>query len=588
MTAIIQSIYQYITLKTTSTSNICSNCPVTISPSEIPLLRESQNQDFQEVLDAFYKAPLPHPDDITVTNLSGQEALWISLSELEQQRVLEKNKRGVTCSVILPYEGPAFCEESIPRWTHGCMHASRVAVEVEILANLYQKYDPSIRISEEELLLAQYLAVFHDSARQAEGVDLWDDDSAENARPYLLTKGFSQEATEKAIQLLKDKDSSDPNRNIISKLIHDADCLDIMRVYGLKKFKQEKLEIHKQFNSNPSFLKKLKDLKNEIYKWIKRTEDSLFKLNLEKYSNTYFKQVRSTLGVTVNKIQMFPNLLKFISHPIDKCLKRDKAFVLRKDEQTASSPILKSVKQGVNESYIKVDNDFNVIFYKKSHYLSCLAEEAASRITSMITANLVPVATAEQKEKPSYVEQEYKEIHKGIFSSKSFVNNQVNFDLMSIKQIEQLFTHMLADKVVSNYDAHSGQFRIDIQGNVVSYDKGQSFRFFGENATKYFGREEPDSFDPKFQWPPLNNDTPVYPAFCQYLKLNPSVLQNIIDSETVQNAFNTIKSITKEDFKKDLEKYAIIASKDDPEAFYSKVYQRAQDLEESVKGYFNL
>lgn len=146
-------------------------------------------------------------------------------------------------------------QNGLARFYHGIQHVSRACMYVPILANLYRKfsYQPALDLDEKSLKLIQIAVLFHDSAREGEEEDLWDHESATFLYFYLIkilkvpmhdaqflaeamaNKDWSPE--KKYYQLLHEhdqiswfkKDIHTKAKTIFHKLIHDADCLDIIR-----------------------------------------------------------------------------------------------------------------------------------------------------------------------------------------------------------------------------------------------------------------------------------------------------------------------------------------------------------------------
>lgn len=140
---------------------------------------------------------------------------------------------------------------------HGVFHVGRTAVLAPILVNLrhYFKDKEVKKITKEDLKLIQIGLLFHDSGREGEEKDLWDLDSATNYYYYLtITLGIKKDRTKKFAEALANKDyktkhnnnvyyklkiknnkvkwtytKSNQRKNIISKIIHDCDCLEIAR-----------------------------------------------------------------------------------------------------------------------------------------------------------------------------------------------------------------------------------------------------------------------------------------------------------------------------------------------------------------------
>ncbi|STY31721.1 Uncharacterised protein [Legionella wadsworthii] len=153
-------------------------------------------------------------------------------------------------------------EEGLARIHHGIQHVSRAAAYIPVLANLYQRHDEKtfalLGATDEErkenMKLLQLAVLFHDSAREGEDKDLWDADSAvlfyyylteTLGVPHLKAKLFAEAIVNK--DLLKegyqeleidsegnlywrlDTSPEKKQKNIFQKLVHDADCLDILR-----------------------------------------------------------------------------------------------------------------------------------------------------------------------------------------------------------------------------------------------------------------------------------------------------------------------------------------------------------------------
>lgn len=574
-----------------------------------PLSTKNFSQHAQLVLEQFYKKPLPSEDKVTVPNLKGEMVVWKNLSPQEQKEILEANKKGATSSLFLHYEGPSHCKEIIPRWSHGCMHVSRAAVEVSLIAQIYKKYDPSFKLSEEDILLAQYLTIFHDSARQAEGVDVWDERSADNARVYLTAMGFDEEKINQAIKDLKSKDGDPSTRNPIAKLIHDADCLDIMRIYGKISFKDKYLDMFNDLKNQPGFLKDLQKLKNDLYEFIRFTEQPLLKSNLETQSKNYYQEVVGLVGFKEGgkaRFSFISNLLgeqigqlPQISHQVKFSAKPEGQWGINpyynpgKGEIGVAKNLLSAGKGGVNQSYIVSDNTGKLFFWKVGDKFTLPSETGASKLSSHITGGLVPIAvkkTFQPENSTSPIEgtmQPYVEMKKGPFAPKE---TKQNFDPAKLneKQREQMFVHMIADRIISNYDSHTGQFRIDDQGNVIGFDKGQAYKFFGTKAKQFFGKEEPKTFNPDFYWQPLGTNKPTYSVFAEYLKNHPEEAERIWSSLTVQEALRRCKDLKEEQIQEILQDYANVAFVGKQNEFFQQVYQRAQGIDVELKKYFNL
>lgn len=147
-------------------------------------------------------------------------------------------------------------EEAIPRTMHGIAHVSRVALYVMAFYHLYRSQDLTISITQEDLKLLQIAALFHDSAREGDGIDYWDCESASLLYHYLMQLGVPEEKAIQFAEVIANKDmTSNYNKlvkdhdNVISwknmpvqeksiymKLLHDADCLYFARSTTISNF----------------------------------------------------------------------------------------------------------------------------------------------------------------------------------------------------------------------------------------------------------------------------------------------------------------------------------------------------------------
>ncbi len=156
---------------------------------------------------------------------------------------------------------------ALARPYHGIQHVTRTAIYIPILINLYRGFGnvEAERLTETDVKLLQIAMLFHDAGREKEGKDEWDCDSALLCYYYLTeVLDVDIEIAIKIAEAIANKEpaadrSHEPptnnpsycyyklkllsgnmpvwvisdqnyNRNIYQKIIHDADCLDIIRV----------------------------------------------------------------------------------------------------------------------------------------------------------------------------------------------------------------------------------------------------------------------------------------------------------------------------------------------------------------------
>lgn len=143
----------------------------------------------------------------------------------------------------LPIPPKTLRRNQIQRTTHGAMHAARVSAWTLVMANLYRKHgdQDALKLTNEDILLIQIAALFHDAARQDEGVDRWDSQSGELCYRYFIKNGIDEERARIFSDAARHKDTLEI-KSIAHKLIHDADALDIMRL--VPQFRLEELDFY--------------------------------------------------------------------------------------------------------------------------------------------------------------------------------------------------------------------------------------------------------------------------------------------------------------------------------------------------------
>lgn len=148
-----------------------------------------------------------------------------------------------------PYRTTVRQSAVIARQIHGIQHVTRVAIYIPIFANLYKRFGDkdALNLNDNDIKLLQIAALFHDAGREAEGKDLWDQDSGvlfyhyavnilqiDPIKAKLLAEAIANKdaSTDNYEELINDtwvKRAEASPINIHQKLIHDADCLDILR-----------------------------------------------------------------------------------------------------------------------------------------------------------------------------------------------------------------------------------------------------------------------------------------------------------------------------------------------------------------------
>lgn len=171
-----------------------------------------------------------------------------------------------------PFSSKAnYREDKIPgvaKSVHGSMHACRTTIWALMLMGLAKQ--KGIPIKDKDVYLTSLATTLHDSGREEGGRDFWDGKSAENAKAYL--KDFCKDETdaEKASTAIGEKDKPG-TKTLEQKIVHDADCLDIMRC--CEDFRRTHLDFQELIS--PELEKKISD-------FIKKTEEKEIKIELEK------------------------------------------------------------------------------------------------------------------------------------------------------------------------------------------------------------------------------------------------------------------------------------------------------------------
>lgn len=168
-------------------------------------------------------------------------------------------------------------EEDEGRGFHDIRHISRVTFYIRTLYTMYHENGLTQDVlSNEELNLLEIAAIYHDAGRQADGPDYWDEDSATlfyrfcidrlhveplRAKTFaevMMNKDYQPDASlaaplkNKYWEIIEGGDGAitwreqeygPGKKTLAQKILHDADCIDIQRIPGLK-FNKAYLDIH--------------------------------------------------------------------------------------------------------------------------------------------------------------------------------------------------------------------------------------------------------------------------------------------------------------------------------------------------------
>ena len=175
------------------------------------------------------------------------------------------------CSALIrrflhkPYPGEVLSPGGIPRACHGAMHSSRAAMWISVLLTLRRQMgDPAARdFPAEQLPHVMKAALLHDSGREGDGYDTpeWEYASGQNCYHHLLAIGCSPEVAASCQSGITNKDRR-YNKTLTEKLIHDADCLEVMRVRG--EFHMDELDLWKDFKDQTDIDQRIYELSSQV------------------------------------------------------------------------------------------------------------------------------------------------------------------------------------------------------------------------------------------------------------------------------------------------------------------------------------
>jgi hypothetical protein len=248
-------------------------------------------------------------------------------------------------------------EEALARIYHGIEHVSRAAVYAKVFANLYRKHGDleAENLSEEDLKLIQIALIFHDSAREDENVDHWDHESAIFLYYYLTRvlgvdlkkakfvaeatankdpspeKGyftlFEHEDGEISWQFTRNEENSFPEKNIFQKIIHDCDCLDIIRARN--QFDARYLDFYKEIASKPGneiALEEMAELITEARSLIYTQGDARIKLRLDVKKRYEHEAAYSSITADIHP-ETYPILFALYERLLDKDELKDVSLI---------------------------------------------------------------------------------------------------------------------------------------------------------------------------------------------------------------------------------------------------------------------
>ncbi len=150
---------------------------------------------------------------------------------------------------------------AVNRVHHGGVHASFTALCIDLMLDLYSKYQPEFLVNPDgskitlaQIKLLKLAAVYHDSANTSE-INGIEEEHANLFTTDMLELGYQPDELIPFANAIKNKDAG-LEKSKFAKLIQSADCLEIIRVVG-RRFDKTRLDIFKDLHLTPGFLQEL-------------------------------------------------------------------------------------------------------------------------------------------------------------------------------------------------------------------------------------------------------------------------------------------------------------------------------------------
>ncbi|MCL1077821.1 hypothetical protein D5R81_03285 [Parashewanella spongiae] len=194
------------------------------------------------------------PQSVARSRVNTESQLILNGSFFEECQILMRR------FLYQPVSGQNLSVGEIARPIHGAVHGARAAMWIPILIALRAEFgeQQAINYPRENIPLLMKAALLHDSGRKGEGKDtpVWEKKSGENCEDHLLAIGCSAELSANYKNAIIGKDDEyKVNKNFDAQLVHDADCLEIMRCS--KKFYFNQLNTVKKYSSDKNKLKEI-------------------------------------------------------------------------------------------------------------------------------------------------------------------------------------------------------------------------------------------------------------------------------------------------------------------------------------------
>jgi hypothetical protein len=179
---------------------------------------------------------------------------------------------------------------------HGCLHISRSLIICRLISKELSRKGIVTNIDN-----ISYAVAFHDSGRQANGVDLWENLSSSNCYNYLIKKGNPNAKNISSLILKNDSAVRSKSNDYDFLCLYDTDVLEILRPstgVGMRNFNNSYLKLKGVLNYDVMF--------NEVLQFILETE------NLKQNFNDHNSLNNLITYIILNKSR-FPKIYESIS-----------------------------------------------------------------------------------------------------------------------------------------------------------------------------------------------------------------------------------------------------------------------------------
>lgn len=312
----------------------------------------------------------------------------------------------------------------VNRLFHGALHVCMAARHADLFIAMYQKYKPELLTNERgqplsarEIKLIKLSVIYHDSANTSETFH----NEAEHAERFtedMLILGFRSEEIAPLAHAIVHKDAINrETKTIYQKILHDADCLEIIRIVG-EMFRKEELDAFLDLNENPDFLTELEEIiQNQIETslFFKSTNQSLvgpLHIDCEYAENCYDKYCELEHSFLLNNI-----ILRALAEGLDICehdistehlsildLYNRNRFASLFNFGAISCPIEQSEPECAQQSELMVEK-----FHKDGVFIRTITETQINQELKTLSQNAIALERAQitnATEMRSYLEEQ--------------------------------------------------------------------------------------------------------------------------------------------------------------------------------------